>query len=127
MNDYAAIHNGNEDQWTTECLVDELTLRLAQVTDKIAKNKGEIITVKKYYHQAESLMRLIPIARPPPVFIIFIFDLTPKLRNEIESIRDSPITRQYVLTQSVGRIFENLDFRYFHLSVARNLRVKLFP
>ena len=104
-------------------LIDELALHLAQVREQIAKENGEKITVRKYYHQAKSLMRLIPIARPPPVFIISNSDLTPRLRIEIESIRDSPITLRYVLTQSIGRIFENLDFRYYHLSLARNLRI----
>ena len=122
---FCGIHDNIKDQWTTECLIDELALHLAQVTEHIAKENGEKITVRKYYHQAKSLMRLIPIARPPPVFIISNSDLTPRLRIEIESIRDSPITLRYVLTQSIGRIFENLDFRYYHLSLARNLRVKL--
>ena len=122
---FCGIHDNIEEQWTTECLVDELTLRLAQVKEQIEKHNGEIITLRKYYHQAKRLMGLIPIARPPPIFIIFYLDLTPKLRNEIESIRDSPIVLRYILNQAVGRIFENLDFRYYHLSLARNLRVKL--
>jgi hypothetical protein len=34
---------------------------------------------------------------------------------------------QYVVAQAVGRIFENLDFEYYHLSIAKNLRVRFEP
>ena len=113
--------------WTTECAKDELFLNLARVEETITK-KGEdnikILRVKKYYRQARGLMRWIPIARPPPDFVINTSDLTPEVKQEIESLIPYPKTLQEVTHDAVGRIFENLDFRYYHLSIARNLRVR---
>jgi hypothetical protein len=114
-----------QELWTTECLVDQLFLCLAGTKEYITTNKNDdTIPVKKYYSQARRLMKWIPIARPAPEFVINIGDLKSKVRKEIESIIDSPMTLQYVLTQAVGRIFENIDFDYYHLSIARNLKVK---
>jgi hypothetical protein len=114
-----------QELWTTECLVDQLFLCLAGTNEYITTNTNdETIPVKKYYSQARQLMKWIPIARPAPEFVINISDLKSKVRKEIESIIDSPSTLQYVLTQAVGRIFENIDFDYYHLSIARNLKVK---
>jgi hypothetical protein len=114
-----------QELWMTECLVDQLFLCLAGTKEYITTdNNGRPIPVKKYYSQARQLMKWIPIARPAPEFVINIGDLKSKVRKEIESIIDSPTTLQYVLTQAVGRIFENIDFDYYHLSIARNLKVK---
>jgi hypothetical protein len=114
-----------QELWTTECLVDQLFLCLAATKEYIATNKNDgTIPVKKYYSQARRLMKWIPIARPAPEYVINISDLSPKVRKEIESIIDSPTTLQYVLTQVVGRIFENINFDYYHLSIARYLKVK---
>ena len=109
--------------WTTECFVDEVFLGLVQVEEIHQVNNKEI-HVKKYHRQARELLKWIPIARPCPAFVVYISDLTPEINNEIVAI-DSEDTLTYVLKQAVGRIFENLDFDYYHLSIARNLKVKL--
>jgi DNA-directed RNA polymerase subunit F len=117
-----------EDKWTIERIVDELFLNLVNITEIVTiEENGRSIPVRKYYRQARELMKWIPIARPSPEFIINICDLTPKVRKEIESILTYRKTMQYVITQAVGRIFENLDFEYYNLSVARNLRVRFEP
>ena len=73
-------------------------------------------------------MKRVPIARlPSNEFVINISDITPAIRKEIESVANSPKILQYILTQAAGRIFENLDFEYYHLSLARNLRVRFEP
>jgi hypothetical protein len=109
-----------QELWTTECLVDQLFLCLAGTKEHITTNKNDgTIPVKKYYSQARRLMK--------PQFIINISDLTPKIKSEIASISHTPTTLQYVLTQAAGRIFENLDFDYYHLSVARSLKVRFEP
>jgi hypothetical protein len=113
-----------EELWTTEYLVDQLFLCLAGIRENTTNKNDGTIPVKKYYSQARRPMKWIPIARPAPEFIINISDLRPKVRKEIESIIDSPTTLQYVLIQAVGRIFENIDFDSYHLSIARNLKVK---
>jgi hypothetical protein len=117
-----------EDKWTTECLIDEVFLNLAGTKEIITiEENSRSIPVRKYYRQARDLMKWIPIARPSPEFVINICDLTPKVRKEIESIICYPKSLKYVITQAVGRIFENLDFEDYHLSIARNLRVRLEP
>jgi hypothetical protein len=116
--------NEQKEYWTTECLVDQLFLNLCSSRQTIINDNGRTFTVGKYYSQAHRLMKWIPIAKPAPEFVINISDLKPEVRKEIESIIDSPMTLQYVLTQAVGRIFENIDLNYYHLSIARNLKVK---
>jgi hypothetical protein len=117
-----------EDKWTIERMVDEVFLNLVRTTEIITiEENGRSIPVRKYYRQARELMKWIPIARPSPEFIINICDLTSKVRKEIESISAYHETIQYVLTQAVGRVFENLDFEYYHLSIARNLKVRFEP
>jgi hypothetical protein len=120
--------NNQKEYWTTECLIDQLFLNLCSSRQTITNDKGRTITVRKYYRQARELMKWIPIAKlSSNEFVIYISDLTPTVRKEIESIANSPKILRYILTQAVGRIFENLDFEYYHLSVARNLRVRFEP
>jgi hypothetical protein len=115
--------DNQKEPWTIECIVDNLLVRLAEVRETI-NNNGKEIHVRKYYRQARELSKWIPIAKPSPAFIICISDLTPQLRTQIEQLITSPDNLRYVLTQAVGRIFENLDFEYYHLSIARNLHVR---
>jgi hypothetical protein len=114
-----------EEQWTTEYLVDELFLHLAAIKEIITGCNGREIPVRKYCRQARELIRWIPIARPAPDFVINISDLTPRLKSELASIADTPKTLQYTLMHAVARIFENLDFEYYHLSIAKKLKVRL--
>jgi hypothetical protein len=124
-NSAAAAGDNQIEFWTTECFVDEVFLGLVQVEEIHQVNNKEI-HVRRYYRQARDLFKWIPIARPSPAFIIYISDLTPELKAQLkELISKSPDSLPYVLTQAVGRIFENLDFQYYHMSIARNLRVRL--
>jgi hypothetical protein len=117
---------GAKDQWTTECMVDELFLNLCDTKETITNNNGRSITVRKYPREARELMKWIPIVRLVlNEFVVNVSDLTPRIRQELKSISKTPSTLRYVLTQAVGRIFENLDFEYYHMSIARSLRVKL--
>jgi len=111
------------DFWTLEYIVDKVFLGLVQVKETVFY-EGKEIHVRKYYTQARKLYKWIPIAKPSPAFVVYISDLTPEINNEIVAI-DSEDTLTYVLKQAVGRIFENLDFDNYHLSIARNLKVKL--
>jgi hypothetical protein len=118
---------GNEQReyWTIECLIDQLILNLCSIRQTIINDNGRAITIRKYYAQARELMKWIPITKlSSNEFVIYISDLTPTVRKEIESVANNHKTLQYVLTQAVGYIFENLDLEYYHLSIARNLRVR---
>jgi hypothetical protein len=112
-----------DDEWTTERILDELFLCLAGKREIISDKREDgtvIYYYRKYYHQALKLFKWIPIAKPSPKFVINVSDLTPKIIQELQHS-----TRiRYVVTQAVGRIFENIDFRYHNLSIARNLCVR---
>jgi hypothetical protein len=72
-------------------------------------------------------MKWIPIARPAPEFVISAHDLSPKVTEEFEVRLDDPFTFSYILKEAVGRIFENIDFAYYHQGIARSLKVRLEP
>jgi hypothetical protein len=109
-----------QDLWTEECLIDEVFLRLAGTKSAVEHN-DKSITIHKYYNQAHRLGKWICIAKPVPVFIVNISDLTPRIIAELKALDDP----EYVLKSAVGRIFENIDFRQYHLSIAAKLKVRL--
>jgi hypothetical protein len=122
--------------WSIECTVDELQLDLCRAKEEITIDRGfyvdgkksvKKLTVQKYYRQARELMKWIPIARPAPEFVINARDLSPKVIEELEVRANNPDAIGYVLKQAVGRIFENLDFNFYHLSISRSLRVRMEP
>ena len=94
-------------------MIDELFIHLARVPDR------------KYYRRATELERWISTARPPPEFIVDKSDFNDRLRKELLDEITSNDARQDVLKEAVGRIFENLNFERHHLSIARNLKVRL--
>ena len=104
--------NKSNSVWTSNYLIDRLKSYLAKVDDK---------SDRKYYNQAFSLLR-IGAYNPVPYFIINLSDLTQDLRKELSSLDKQ--TRQFVLKQVVGRIFEDINSDLFHNSISRVLRVK---
>ena len=105
---------------TEACITDELFLQLAQ-TKQTIKHNDRSITIRKYYNQALVLRPWIAVAVPMPKFVINSYDLTPKIISEIKILEDP----KYVLKEAVGRIFENIDFRQYHLSISKVLEVVL--
>jgi hypothetical protein len=116
----------DDEEWTIENTSDELFLCLAGKREVIPDKRedGRVIYYRKYYHQALKLFKWIPIAKPSPEFVINVSDLPQRIIQELQQNITGNITRRYVVTQAVGRIFENIDFRYHHLSIARNLCVR---
>ena len=103
-------------------LVDKLFLHLACFTEIIKNNRGQTLRIKKYYHQANELLPRIPVAKPTPTFIIHTSDLTPRLLQELkDSVKEE---RRYVVMEAVGRIFERINSRIYHFSIARKLNVE---
>jgi hypothetical protein len=105
-------------------LIDELFLHLLFVQEIVTNDTGDKISARKYPRLAAELGRWIPIARPPPEYVIDRSDLDERLGQELDEITSND-ARQYVLKEAVGRIFENLNFERYHLSIARNLKVRL--
>jgi hypothetical protein len=114
------------EHWTTERLGDELILSLCDCRFYTVDEKTGHIQIRyKYYEQAQYLFRRIPLWKPTPPFVIYLDDLTPKITHELEELHKSdPHVLQYVLKMAVGAIFENIDLKYYHRSVARNLKIK---
>jgi hypothetical protein len=106
-------------------LIDELFLDLMHIEEIVTNDCGDKITVRKYPRLAAELGRFIPIARPSPEYVIDKSDLNDRLRKELLDEITSNDARQDVLKEVVGRIFENLNFERYHLSIARNLKVRL--
>ncbi len=116
------IVEGEREYWTKECLIDETFLQLVGIKE-IVKNDGKCISIYKYYNQALRLRNWIPISKPTPEFIINISDLTPRMIAELKALDKRAV--EYVLNKVVGRLFENINFRQYHLSIAQKLKVKL--
>ncbi len=57
-------------------------------------------------------------ANPSIYNLHFRFDVAGKKRIRCKLATTAPDDLSYMLRQATGRIFENLNFEYFHLSVA---------
>lgn len=106
-----------EEKWTTEMLIDELFLCL--ITVRVEENNH----LRMYEEQAKYLIYRIPIYQPTPSFIICKRDLTDRLKKELESLDQK--SRKSAVKESVGRIFEGINKRYYLLSVRNLLNVEL--
>jgi hypothetical protein len=108
--------------WTIAHLTDELFLQVAK-TKEIINYNGKKVTIYKYYNQALRMWKWIPISKPKAKFIINISDLTPRIYCELKSL--DRYTAQYILKETVKRIFENIDFKFYHEHIEDNLEVVL--
>ncbi len=113
----------DEDYWTRAHLIDELFLQLASTKTTVSHN-GKEITIFKYYNRALLLIKPIVIAKSAKhtaEYVVNLSDLRPKIITELKTVDDS----QNLLKLAVGRIFENINAWLYHMSIARNLRVRL--
>jgi hypothetical protein len=108
----------DEDNWTIGRLIDEIYLELMR-----AVRIHGTSSVKKYQDQAKYLMYRIPVCRPSSPFKINVVDLTSRLGQELESLDGE--TLDCVMKEAIGRIFENINERYFLLSVKHLLKWEL--
>ncbi len=106
--------------WTIAHLTDELFLQLAKTKEIIIYN-GKKISLYKYYNQALRMWKWIPISKPKAIFVVYVSDLTPRIYCELKILDKH--TAQYVLKESVKRIFENIDFKFYHEHIENNLEV----
>jgi hypothetical protein len=102
------------DEWITDRTVEALKIELGmfEQDDK-----------RKYYDQARYLIYHIPVYRPIPPFKIWLSDLTDRMKDEFKGLNKK--TLKFVLKQSVGRIFEDIDASYYHTSISRLLEIVL--
>jgi hypothetical protein len=117
----------SHEEYTTQALIDKLTVNLGSIKTEIipADTSADPIEVSKYYWQARRLVYWLPVLKVPSnEFVINLSDLSGKIRQELKGL-DSK-TLQYVLKQSVTKIFENIDADAYHSrSLGKNLRVRL--
>lgn len=113
----------DREYYTIEYLADLLFLRIVSVKDKITKADGEMLTVRKYHNQALRLWRWIPVSKPVPDYVVNVSDLTPRIVVELKAL--DRFSYNYVIKTAVGRIFENIDAKGYHLNIARRLRVRV--
>lgn len=120
----SSITDGEDREYCTiEYLVDSLLLKLAATREFVVTSDGRGVTVRKYYHRALRLWRSIPVAKPVPEYIVNLVDLTPRIAIELKTLDKSDCN--YVIKQAVGRIFENIHFKSYHMNIARRLKVRL--
>jgi hypothetical protein len=101
------------EEYTIERTVDELYLCLLKAKDN------------HYDEQAIYLIYRIPIYRPVPIFDIRIADISKQVQKELDDRWNYKNKIDYILKEAVGKIFKNINERYFLLSVKQLLRVRL--
>lgn len=125
-----------QEQWSDSYLVDNLKRHLAFVQLSKSKTPTDLldtpndkfnkyfclISNRHYVNQAFHYFK-IGILSPIPEFLISLSDLSPKLIKELTALDKR--TRDFVLKQAVGRIFEDINAKLYHNSISRVLNVRL--
>ena len=95
------------ESYTIWGLIDEVYLSMVYSKEPMTDDFGGRIIISKYYAQAWKLQGLISIG--PPYFIIWLPDL-----NDLDYE-----TKNFVSNQAVGRILENINPKFYHLTIVR--------
>jgi len=114
--------------WSISKIEDELVLNLSSYYDaeikeenysniNINSNIKEIIIKHPYQEQAKNILYKINLANRPLVFKIYINTLSPKLKEELNHLYKTNEEVFYeIVTNSVKRLYESIDFQYFHMN-----------
>lgn len=111
------------EEWTSNYTKESLTYELATTIDYLVNEYGEYLAARPYYDQARYLIHKIAVYNPRPTFKIYLNHLGDKLKQQLEGYDKRTLV--YILKQAVGQIFEDIDSRYYHNSVANLLDVEL--
>ena len=120
--------------WSTQYLIDEITISLLDtkavfcmldgltrdVRMQDIKNLGRGVIRRLYEAQARYKMYRMSIFQPPPTFVVYLKHLDDRVKQELKSLDRE--TKDFVMREAIGRIFEQVDSRYFLLSVKPLLR-----
>lgn len=101
--------------WTLDKLKQEVYLDLMKI------RSGQI--ERKYEDQAKDLIHKIPVYKPIPNLIVNLADISYRVKIELSSLDSKPLND--VMKEAIGRIFENIDERYFLLNVKKLLKWEL--
>lgn len=77
-------------------------------------NNGNGVLRRLYEQQAIYKMYRMPIYRPPPVFVVYLKHLDDRLKQELAKL--DKWSKDYVMKEAIGRIFEHIDRRFYYLS-----------
>jgi len=124
-------------RWTAQKIRDELVLDLSNAVDRnvvynpslYPNGVSEEIQEKyrqgidypfKYRDQARKLLYRIPIYKPAPYYVIYLSDLNRKVKEQLKDLKASYTNKYYedIIFSAVDRMFESINYVYFHLSVA---------
>jgi hypothetical protein len=86
-------------------------------------NTGTGVLRRLYEEQARYKIYRIPVFRPPPAFVVYLKHLDDRLKKELASLDKQ--TKDFVMKEAIGRISEQVDRRFFLLSVKSLLRWRL--
>jgi hypothetical protein len=120
--------------WSLAAIIDELTISMldtrvafcminsnqkssvrSKAQEVYGYNTDSGLLRRLYEEQAKYKMYRIPVFRPPPVFVVSLKHLDDKLKKELANLdRES---KDYVMREAIGRICEQVDKRFFLLSV----------
>jgi hypothetical protein len=115
----------DEDIWTKRKFEYELFNFLANFKI-LLDNNGITAETYPYYDQANELMYQIPVFKPAPVFEINRKDLSKEIREKVNYFAKNCYPHEFdeMLVNAVGKLFENLNPRYYHESVRKLLVVR---
>jgi hypothetical protein len=119
--------------WSLACMVDELIISLLEtkavfcminsnkgfsdhkwVEEANRCNNGNGVLRRLYEHQARYKMYRMPIYRPHPLFVVYLKHLDDRLKHELAKL--DKWSKDYVMKDAIGRIFEHVDRRFYFLS-----------
>lgn len=102
--------------YTTAALKDELAIRLSSTAEyHIDPKFGHIEIDYKYYAYARKLLYLTGISiNEFPVFEIQLLDISKEVQFELEQLDDETLNE--VVVDAISRLYESINFRYFHTS-----------
>ena len=122
------LQNVNLDQhYTLAAIEDELVYSLYSVTSPFLYDSNKIVPIRqKYIEQAKNILYRTNVFQPVPDFVINLSDIPLSIRTELGKITSHEI--DMAVTGAIARIYEDLDPRYFRISVVRrNIKWRIEP
>jgi hypothetical protein len=90
------------------CMMVGLT-KVARMQDP--RNLGRGVLRRLYEEQTRYKIYRIPIFRPSPVFVIHLKHLDDRLKRELSTLDRA--NRDFVVREAIGKLFEQIDKRFY--------------
>lgn len=113
-------------EWTLSCIEEETYQDLCGYKIYEERHGGKV-TIYPYRSRAEQIMYQIPVYEPRPEFVISWPTLSQEVRSHLEVFEDTEFEGIVwnAILNAVGRIFENINARYYHQAVRKYLKVRI--